>query len=117
MDQLTQAQSKEFPTPFGTFTCKIPSVKQRLEFSQRVQAYGNSSLVSAVDWDLAEAFGLLDVVVTQAPQGWEKDQTGSWKNYDDVYDVDAFLKLAKEVRDWINSFRSGVRKEKDKVGS
>lgn len=118
MDTLTIAQSKEFESAFGKFTCKIPSVKQRLQISQRIQIYGNSSPVSVVDWDLAESFGLLDVVVTQAPQGWAKDeQTGGWNKYDDIYDVDALLKLTKEVKDWIDSFRNGVRAKQNEVGA
>lgn len=118
MDTLTMAQTKEFDSPFGKFTCKVPSVKQRLQITQRIQMYGNASPVSVVDWDLAESFGLLDVVVTNAPQGWAKDETtNGWKNYDDIYDVDAFLKLTKEVKDWIDSFRNGVRKEQGEMGA
>jgi hypothetical protein len=118
MDTLTQAQSKEFDSLFGKFTCKIPSVKQRLQISQRIQMYGNGPVMSVIDWDLAEAFGLLDIVVTQAPSGWAKDeQTGGWKNYDDIYDTDALLALTKEVKEWIDSFRSGVRKEQGEVGA
>lgn len=112
MDQLTISQPKDFDTLLGKFTCKIPTVRQRLEISQRIQRYGNTTPVSVVDWDLAEGFGLLDVVVTQAPQGWVKDETtNGWKNYDEIYDVDAFLNLVKEVKDWIDSFRTNAEEK------
>lgn len=118
VDQLTLAQTKDFESALGKFTCKIPSVKQRLQISQRIQGYGNASPLSVVDWDLAEAFGLLDVVVTQAPQGWVKDDTtNGWKNYDDIYDIDGLLNLAKEVKEWIDSFRTNLGKEQSKVGA
>jgi hypothetical protein len=117
MDHLTIAQEKEFDSVFGKVTCKIPSLKQRLEISKRTQGYGNSSPISVVDWDLADAFGLLDVVITIPPSEFAKDEkTGGW-DYDKLYDVDGLLELSKEVKAWIDSFRTGIRDKQTEVGA
>lgn len=109
MDHVTEAQSKDFDSAFGKVTCTIPSIKQRLEVSKRMQRYSEALFLASGDWDLIEAMSLLDVIVTDAPDEFKRDKaTGGW-DYDQMYDIDEIISLGKEVKTWVESFRNSVR--------
>ena len=108
MDHLTIAQEKEFESPFGKLTCKIPSIKQRMDIARRQQMYAGGLPLSSEDWDMAEAMSLLDIVVIVPPTEFGKDKSGTTWDYDKLYDDKALIKLAKEVKEWIDSFRKPV---------
>jgi len=116
MDQLDLAQTKEFDSVFGRVTCKIPSVKERLDIAKRMQRYAETLPLPTDAWDLAEAMAHLDIVATDAPESFQKDQkTGGW-DYDRLYDTDGLVTLGKAVKDWIESFRRSVREQQGKMG-
>lgn len=108
MDHLTSAQTKEFPSSFGPITCKIPSLKQRLEVSKRMQRYAEGLSLTAADWDLIETMALLDILATEVPESFKRDKvTGGW-DYDLLYDLDPIISLGSEVKKWVESFRQTV---------
>jgi len=116
VDHLTQSQEKEFDSAFGKVTCKIPSLKQRLDVSKRMQRYSESLNLSINDWDLIEVMALLDVVVSAAPKEFIKDKSTNGWDYDKLFDLEALISLGQEVRKWLDSFRKPVRGEQDPVG-
>lgn len=111
MDHLTMAQEKEFDSPFGKLTCKTPSIKKQMEIARRQQMYAGGLPLASNDWDLAEAMAILDTLIINPPTEFQKDkETGNW-DYDRLHDIDALIDLGKAVKEWVNSFRRGVREE------